>query len=60
MFKIIAMESKIFQESTRNLQRVFGAEGRIKDLNFQIRSLKFQINNHNCNDTLNKINYKNK
>jgi len=60
MFKIIAMESKISQESTRNLQRAFGAEGRIKDLNFQIRSLKFQINNHNCNDTLNKINYKNK
>lgn len=60
MFKIIAMESKISQESTRNLQRAFGAEGRIKDLNSQIRSLKFQINNHNCNDTLNKINYKNK
>jgi hypothetical protein len=60
LFKIIAMESKISQESTRNLQRAFGAEGRIKDLNSQIRSLKFQINNHNCNDTLNKINYKNK
>ena len=60
MFKIIAMESKISQESTRNLQQAFEAEGRIKDLNCQIRTLKFQINNHNCNDTLNKINYKNK
>lgn len=54
------MESKISQESTRHLQWAFGAEGRVKDLNFQIRSLKFQINNHNCNDTLNKINHKNK
>lgn len=58
LFKIIARESKISQESTRNLRRAFGAEGRIKDLNSQIRSLKYQINSHDCNDTLNKINYK--
>jgi len=54
LFKIIARESKISQESTRNLQWEFRAEGHIKDLNSQIRSLKYQINNHNCNDTLNK------
>ena len=58
LFKIIARESKISQESARNLRRAFGAEGRIKDLNSQIRSLKYQINSHDCNDTLNKINYK--
>uniref|UniRef100_U9UHE2 Uncharacterized protein n=1 Tax=Rhizophagus irregularis (strain DAOM 181602 / DAOM 197198 / MUCL 43194) TaxID=747089 RepID=U9UHE2_RHIID len=51
-------ESKISQDSKKNLQRAFGAEGRIKDLNSQIRSLKYQINSHNCNYVLNKINYK--
>ncbi|PKK57210.1 hypothetical protein RhiirC2_798464 [Rhizophagus irregularis] len=51
-------ESKISQDSKKNLQRAFGAEGRIKDLNSQIRSLKYQINSHNCNYVLYKINYK--
>ncbi|GET66259.1 hypothetical protein GLOIN_2v1787226 [Rhizophagus irregularis DAOM 181602=DAOM 197198] len=55
---IRARESKISQDSKKNLQRAFGAEGRIKDLNSQIRSLKYQINSHNCNYVLNKINYK--
>lgn len=56
LFKIIARD----QESVKNLQRAFAAESCIKDLNSQIRSLKYQINSHNCNNTLNKINYKNK
>ncbi|CAB5381477.1 uncharacterized protein OCT59_009741 [Rhizophagus irregularis] len=55
---IRARESKISQDSKKNLQRAFGAEGRIKDLNSQIRSVKYQINSHNCNYVLNKINYK--
>ncbi|PKK57237.1 hypothetical protein RhiirC2_798413 [Rhizophagus irregularis] len=55
---IRARESKISQDSKKNLQRAFGAEGRIKDLNSQIRSLKYQINSHNCNYVLYKINYK--
>ncbi|CAB4432820.1 unnamed protein product [Rhizophagus irregularis] len=55
---IRARESRISQDSKKNLQRAFGAEGRIKDLNSQIRSLKYQINSHNCNYVLNKINYK--
>ncbi|PKC56589.1 hypothetical protein RhiirA1_473781 [Rhizophagus irregularis] len=32
--------SRASRESTRNLQRALGAEGRIDDLNFEIRSLK--------------------
>ncbi|GBB95392.1 hypothetical protein RclHR1_25240002 [Rhizophagus clarus] len=52
--RIRARSSMISQEITRNLQRTFGAEGHIKDLNSQIRSLKYQINSHNCNDVLNK------
>jgi hypothetical protein len=54
LFKIVARLSMISQENTRNLQRAFGAEGRIKDQSSQIRSLKYQINSHNCNDVLNK------
>ncbi|CAB4374616.1 unnamed protein product [Rhizophagus irregularis] len=32
--------SRASRESTRNLQWALGAEGRIDDLNFEIRSLK--------------------
>lgn len=45
LFKIIASLSVVSQESAKNLQRAFGAEGRIEDLKFQIRSLKYQLNN---------------
>jgi hypothetical protein len=41
---IIAKESKISRENMVNLRRAFAAEGRIKDLNSQIRSLKYQLN----------------
>ncbi|RGB23866.1 hypothetical protein C1646_748033 [Rhizophagus diaphanus] len=34
--RIKARESEISQENTRNLKRALGAEGRIKELNFQI------------------------
>lgn len=47
LFKIIERLSKTTDENTRNLRRALGAEGRINDLNFQIRSLKYQINNNN-------------
>jgi hypothetical protein len=42
--KIKARESKISEQSGRNLRRAFGAEGRVKDLSSQIRSLKYQLN----------------
>ena len=42
--KIKAKKSEISQESARNLRRAFAAEGRIKDLSSQIRSLKYQLN----------------
>ncbi|POG60942.1 hypothetical protein GLOIN_2v1787226 [Rhizophagus irregularis DAOM 181602=DAOM 197198] len=48
---IRARESKISQDSKKNLQRAFGAEGRIKDLNSQIRSVKYQINSHNSRES---------
>ncbi|GBB97344.1 hypothetical protein RclHR1_02970019 [Rhizophagus clarus] len=50
----IRARSSMISQSTRNLQRAFRAESHIKDLNSQIRSLKYQINSHNCNDVLNE------
>jgi hypothetical protein len=45
LFKIIERLTRADQENMRNLRRALGAEGRIADLNFEIRSLKYQLNN---------------